>query len=322
MSRPAHLGRHLAGELQQVVVQEEEPRQAELADEPELLLQARRRVAPQAVPGRVAHVEPRRADLRERAVGGPVLRAGVAVAEVLREVEGQRRGQPRGLGHRVGVVLEARGHRLRRRQDVAVVAAAQRLGRVERRVLAQRDERVLQRRARVRVGVHIAGRDARDAEPPGQGHQPAVQRAVATEVRALELDPEGLRPEGRQEPSHRRLVTHALARASREADEPLRVRLQVGERQHGVEHAARRAPGRARAAGPEAAAVTAHDLRDLRRRVLGEIAARVRMRTRQEPAEVAPARGVAHQQRHVTGGAPRRRHRPGRRCPPPPRGSP
>ena len=46
---------------------------------------------------------------------------------------------------------------------MAEVAAPQRLGGVERRVLAHRDERVLQRRAAPRVRVHVAGRHARHA---------------------------------------------------------------------------------------------------------------------------------------------------------------
>jgi hypothetical protein len=81
----------------------------------------------QRVAGRVALGEAVRANVRERRVGLGILRAGVAVAEVVREVEAQRVGQARGLGHRVGMVGEAGGHRLWRREDVGVVAAAQRL---------------------------------------------------------------------------------------------------------------------------------------------------------------------------------------------------
>ena len=46
------------------------------------------------------------------------------------------------------------------------VAAPHRLGGVQRQVVAQRDERVLQRRARARVGVDVAGGHRRHPEPP------------------------------------------------------------------------------------------------------------------------------------------------------------
>ena len=75
--------------------------------------------AAQAMPGRVARVERARADLgQRRGRRCVVLGARVAVAEVGGEVEGQRVGQPRGLGDRLGMVGEARGHRLGRREHV------------------------------------------------------------------------------------------------------------------------------------------------------------------------------------------------------------
>ena len=148
--------------------------------------------------GRVALVEARLADLGERAVGAGVLGARIAVAEVLGEVEGQRLGEARGLGDRLGMVGEARGHRLRGREHVRVVAAPQRLGGVERRVLADRDERVLQARALGGVRVDVAGGDGRDAEPLGEPRQPAVQRAVVARERALQLDAQAIAAEARR----------------------------------------------------------------------------------------------------------------------------
>ena len=120
------------------------------------------------------------------------------------------------------MVGEARGHRLWRREHMRVVAATQRLGGVERRVLADRDEDVLQQRALGRVGVDVAGRDRRDAEPLGEPRQPAVQRAVVAGERALQLDAQVLATEDVQEAAHRRLVADATGRAAAEADEAVR----------------------------------------------------------------------------------------------------
>jgi hypothetical protein len=82
---------------------------------------------PVPVAVRVAAVEARAADLRQPAVGALVLRAGVAIAEIAGQVERQRRGEACGLRDGLRMVGEAGGHRLRGREEVGVVAAAQRL---------------------------------------------------------------------------------------------------------------------------------------------------------------------------------------------------
>ena len=192
-------------------------------DHPQLLLQARVRGAVAADARRVAVVHLRPAQLGELALRLAVLGAGVAVAEVDREVEAQPVGQRERLRDRVRMVGEAGRHRRRRREHVRGVAAAQRLRRVERRVVAQGDERVLQRRARVRVRVDVPRRHRRDAEPPGQLGQPAVARTVVALERALQLDAQPVAPEGAEQPAQRRLVADALARAPAQADEPLGV---------------------------------------------------------------------------------------------------
>jgi len=73
----------------------------------------------------VAVVHLRGAQLGQAARGVRVLGPRVAVAEVVEEVEPQPLRQPPRLRHRLGVLREARGHRLRRGEEVAVVAAAQ-----------------------------------------------------------------------------------------------------------------------------------------------------------------------------------------------------
>ena len=88
--------------------------------------------------------------------------------------------------------------------------------------------------------------------------------------RALELDAERVAPKGALQPAHRRLVAHAMTRASTEADEAGGVGLEIVE------------TDRRRAEDPPTGMV-----------------ARVRVRARQEPAEVGPATGVANEQRDV-----------------------
>ena len=78
--------RDLARQLEHVVVEQEEARQPEDADHAELLLEAAGRLAA-ARRARIPLSELASAQLRELAVGLRVLRAGIAVAEVAREVE-------------------------------------------------------------------------------------------------------------------------------------------------------------------------------------------------------------------------------------------
>ena len=212
----------------------EEAGEAELVDDAQLLLQARLGLLVVGAAARVALVEARRADLGERAARGRVLGSGVAVAEVAAEVEGQRLGEPRGLRDRLGMVGEARRHRLRGAEHVGVVAAPQRLGGVERRVLADRDEHVLQARALGRVRVDVAGRDGRDAEPSRQARQTAVERPVVAGERALQLDAEGVVAEGRKQPAHRRPPLTPLRAQPLRQTRPVMMRHDVVERDGGL----------------------------------------------------------------------------------------
>ena len=158
------------------------------------------------------------------------------------------------------MVGEARGHRLRRGEHVAVVAAAQRLGGVERRVLADRDEGVLQRRARAAC--------ARGRCPSPR----RARRAGARARRAPRLRARSWRWNGRWSSTRKRVAARRLAaagassarratplaRAAAQADEPLGVRLEVLERR------------------PRRAAGSRRD----------GCVTRVRVRAREQPAEV------------------------------------
>jgi hypothetical protein len=61
--------------------------------------------------------------------------------------------------------------------------------------VAQRHERVLQRRAGARVGVDVAGRHRGHSEPLRQLSELPVARAVVTLEGPLQLDPQVIRPE-------------------------------------------------------------------------------------------------------------------------------
>ena len=155
--RPPHLDSDLARQLQHLVVEQEEARQPEPLDHPQLLLQPRAglhfhggpRAAVSHLPVHeprtrpVALVKARATQLDQASHGALVLRPRVAIAEILAQVEAQLLRETQRLADRLGVVGEAVGHRPWRADRVAVVAAPERLGSIERGVVAQRHERVL-----------------------------------------------------------------------------------------------------------------------------------------------------------------------------------
>ena len=100
--------------------------------------------------------------------------------------------------HRLRHVAEALRHRLRRGERVRAVAAPARLGLVERRAEPDGHEHVLERRARARVDVDVAGGDGGDAEPLGELGEQAVAAAVAAAEGALQLDAQVVGAEGRR----------------------------------------------------------------------------------------------------------------------------
>ncbi len=191
----ADLGRDLPRQLEQVEVQEEEPREPEPADHPQLLLEPPLGLGPLGG-ARVAELEPSAADLGQGAVGLEVLGARVAVAELGGEVEAQPLRQPLGLGDRLRMLGEARRHRRRRGEHGAGVAAALGLALLEHRVGADGDQGILELGPGAVVGVDVAGRHAGDPEPLGDPGEPAVAGPVAPPQRPLQLDPQALAAEG------------------------------------------------------------------------------------------------------------------------------
>jgi len=162
---------------------------------------------------------------------------------------------------------------------VGAVAAPERLGLVERRAVADGDERVLQRGALLRVRVDVAGRDARDLEALGElGEQPVAAAVVAGE-RALQLDPQVVAAEGLQQ---------ALGPGGR-ADV---IGLLYGRRHRSV--------GRAAGQADEALGVAVDLLVGDHRRIrVGRLQPRVAVRGGDQAAEVLVAGARLAQQRQV-----------------------
>ncbi len=232
---PAHLARHLAGELEHVPVEEEEPREPELVDQAQLLVEAGASLVEQQAGTRrgVALVEGAVADARElddRRLG-VVGEVGVAVAELLREVEAEPFGELAGAGDGAAVVGEPCGRVLRREQDALVVAAPLALAAVEGAPAPDRHEHVLEQRPRRVVRVDVAGRDRRHAERLGEVAERRVPAGVAALERPLELDVEAVAAERPREARGRVRVADGepVAGAAGQADEAGVALLQHGQ---------------------------------------------------------------------------------------------
>jgi hypothetical protein len=225
---PAHLARDVGCELEHLPVEQEEPREAEVADQRELLVEPHSRLSFVPVRVAVASVERAVADLRQLGDRGLVAvgEVRVAVAELLGEVELEPSGQLGGARDGVAVVGEALGDRVGREQDAFVVASALAFGALERRPVPDRDHRVLEERAPAVVRVDVAGDDGLHADRVRELPQPRVALRVAPVVRALELDEEPVAPEDRRQLG--RAVAAAgrktVARAAGQADEAFVVR--------------------------------------------------------------------------------------------------
>ena len=114
-----------------------------------------------------------------------------------------------------------------------MVAAPLALARLERGVVADRDEDVLERGAARVVSMDVAGDDRLDARMLGQVAKVSVPARVTPLERPLQLDVEALRPEGARERCGCIRVADAepVAGTAGEADEAL---VQLGE-QGGIE---------------------------------------------------------------------------------------
>ncbi len=224
ISRMSHLQGHLPGDLQDVAVQQEEPRQAVVADEPQLLVQAVQGLAARGVVG-VAAPCLVRAYPRQRGVGvlpgvarGEV---GEAVAQVAGQVELGHLGQPHGAGHGLGVVAQPVGHLGRGAQHRLAVAAAYLLRCIQREAVAYRHQGILQERPARGVGVHVAGGHHGHAHVGGQVLQRACQCQVAPKPGALDLHPGATGAEDAHQRAQRLFGIPATPRGQRTGHQPV-----------------------------------------------------------------------------------------------------
>ena len=203
------------------------------------------------------------------------------------EVEAEPLGEARRLGDRLGVFAEALGRPRRARPaSPAPLPRRSRLGRLERP--AEPDARPARPGAATRraiVGVDVAGRHAGHPEQPGELGEPAVAGPVAAPERPLQLDPEAIGAEGREQRAGRaRSAPRAVA-----AGDPARPARRRGRSPRG-----RRGPRRARSSvgrgGPRGRQRVGLVARGSRRGRIGE-----------QPAEVAVAGRVGDEQRQVEG---------------------
>ena len=236
--RPApHLERHLASQLEHLPVEEEETGEPELLDQGELFVEAGTGGLFVAVESGVAFDERAVADAAQLHDRGllAVGEVGVAVAELLGEVELEPAGELERARDRVGIVREPLGRLGRRDENALVVPAPLALAALERGSVADRDEDVLERRPALGMRMRVARRDGGDAERGREVAQRGVPARVAALVRALELDEEPIAPEraGGTGGLVRIPVREAVARAAGEGDEPIRVLEQEVEVERG-----------------------------------------------------------------------------------------
>ena len=271
----AHLERDLARELEHLPVEEEEAGEAELVDQRELLLEpagARAACDRSGCEYRSANAASQTRRSWTIAGSSPSEKSGIAVAELLRQVELEAFGQ---LGWCARTASRSSAKRS------SIFSGGRRTASwLPRRSRSQPSSEVRQRTATSMSWSAARRRSCAWTSPVATVGTPSevrelaqvrVAARVAALVRPLQLDVEAVVPEGAREPSGRVRVAdrEPVAGAAGEADESL---VQLLEQR----------------------LVEARRHRLAVRRV-----ARVRVRRRQQPAEVRVAACALDEQRHV-----------------------
>ena len=136
-------------------------------------------------------------------VGEAVAEIGESEVELLRELEGVR--------HRLREIDEATRH-LGRGQEMALAMRREaRTGRVERQVMPDRGENVVQGLVFLPGVAHAVGRDERQAEPRGERGERLVAVLLFAPAMALQLDVEPPGEEVREPLEHRPRRVRAAA---------------------------------------------------------------------------------------------------------------
>ena len=162
-------------------MEQEEAGQPEVADHPQLLVEPGGGLARAPV----ALLEAVAAEGGQLRIRIRVLRAGVAVAEVLGQVEAEPLGEAPALLDRIRVLAKARRHPLGRGEHVRGVAAPAGLRLVEGLAEPDRHHGVLERDPVARVHVNVAGGDGGHPQPLGQLREQPVAAAVVAPEGAL-----------------------------------------------------------------------------------------------------------------------------------------
>ena len=215
----AHLGSHVARQLQHLPVEKEEAGEAELGDQRQL---RRAGVRPPECGAGAARggTAPRRLDGRPRASWtsagvGPIREVRVAVAELVRQVEGEPLGQLDGRADGIRSSGKRPATSPRSEEDALPVPAPLGLAALERRPVLDRDEDVLETRPAQMVRVYVAGGDRADAESLRERAERGVPARVAPLVGPLELDVEAVAAERARRGGRRRSGRGRRARAAR-----------------------------------------------------------------------------------------------------------
>src|SRR5262249_13695335 len=192
----------------------------ELGDQRQLLLKP---LACTSVASGIALREGALADALQLRIRGlvAVREVRVAVAELLRQVEAETVCELTRSLDRIPIERQPLRHRLRRQEDAFAVAAPLALGPVERRAVADGDERVLKQRAAFVMGMDVPGDDRLRPDRLGELTQQSVAPRVPPLVRSLQLD-EKVFPERRSNLGSAIGARNrqAMVSAPGEADEP------------------------------------------------------------------------------------------------------
>ena len=240
---PAHVHTHLARQLEQVVVHQEEAAQLVMLHQPQLLLEAALGLGAVGRIGWVELLQLHRAQSGQGLWSGLLPRAaevGEGVAQIRGQVEGAAPlGDRARVRDGVGTVTEQRRYVLRRSQMKLAVGLSHVVRAVERGAVPNGAERVVQPVPLAPEVVRIAGGDHREPRVVGYVGERMDQVTVAAHVVALELHEEPLSAEQRSaalcEVTCRSASLAAEHRGqqavatSREHYQPLVARLQRGE---------------------------------------------------------------------------------------------
>src|SRR2546425_555524 len=204
VERRREVGGDLAGEVEQIVIDEEEPAEPVALDEPQLLGEPPLRLAAMQGVDRIALFEPRAAQLGERAGGGSALGAvevGKAISQIPREIElTAPLREDQSIGDSIWTVTKQRFDLFRRAQEELAVAMTHVVRAVERRAVPDSHQHVVQPMPLAPVVVHVARRY--DAKSCGIGDvfQRSSEGEVSPDVVPLQLDDKVLLSEHRTAP--------------------------------------------------------------------------------------------------------------------------